>query len=182
MARRYEQLQSQHIEFIKKQHIFFVATAGAEGRINLSPKGMDSLRVLDSHTIAWLNYTGSGNETSVHVQDNGRMTIMFCSFEKEPMIMRLYGQAKVIHPRDSAWQETSALFKEYIATRQFFILDVDLVQTSCGFSVPFFEYQGERELLVECSEKKGKQGIEEFWQERNQISLDGLETNIIKKN
>ena len=181
MAKRYEHLEQQHIEFINQQHIFFVATAGAEGSINLSPKGMDSLRVLDSNRVAWLNYTGSGNETSVHVQENGRMTIMFCSFEKEPMIIRLYGQAQVIHPRDPDWQATSALFPEYIASRQFFILDIDLVQTSCGFSVPFFEYTGERELLVELSEKKGKQGIEAFWQERNQISLDGLETNIINK-
>jgi len=181
MAKRYDAMSDKHIQFIQNQHIFFVATAGAEGRVNVSPKGMDSLKVIDTNKVVWLNYTGSSNETSVHVQENGRMTLMFCSFEKEPMILRLYGQASVVHRRDHQWQQCSEMFPEYIATRQFFILNIDLVQTSCGFSVPFFEYQGEREQLLEWSEKKGQQGIEDFWRERNQISLDGLPTHLLEE-
>jgi len=181
MSKRFDSMLEQHIQFIEQQHLFFVATAGAKGRVNVSPKGMDTLRVINNNKIIWLNYTGSSNETSVHVQENSRMTLMFCSFDKEPMIMRIYGQAEVVHPRDKQWKEFSRLFPEYNATRQFFSLDVDLVQTSCGFSVPFFEYQGEREQLLEWSEKKGKEGIESFWKERNQVSLDGLPTNILSE-
>lgn len=180
MAKKFAEMADEHIRFVQSQHIFFVATAGAEGRVNLSPKGMDSLRIVDSKTAIWLNYTGSGNETSVHVQENSRMTLMFCSFEVEPLILRLYGQAKVIHPRDSEWDNCSGLFTEYVGTRQFFILNIDLVQTSCGYSVPFYDYQGEREKLLEVTERLGQEGVEKFWKKRNQTSLDGINTHIIE--
>jgi len=180
MAERFNQLNEKQIEFIKQQRIFFVGTAGAEGTVNVSPKGMDTLRVVNEHQVVWLNLTGSGNETSAHVQENGRMTIMFCSFAKQPLILRLYGQANVIHPRDSIWQELSSLFDEYVGARQFFQLNLDLVLTSCGHAVPFFEYRGERDLLRKSAERRGQAGIEEYWREKNQISLDGKPTNILK--
>ena len=148
MAERYKELNKTQTEFIKQQHIFFVGTAGAEDTVNVSPKGLDTLRVVNAREIVWLNLTGSGNETSVHVQENGRMTLMFCSFASKPLILRLYGKAEVIHPRDSNWKELCSLFDEYVGARQLFQLKIDLVLTSCGFAVPFFEYRGERELLI----------------------------------
>src|SRR5210317_282022 len=116
--------------------MYFVATAGAEGMVNLSPKGMDSLRVLDDATVAWLNLTGSGNESAAHVLENGRMTIMFCSFGKQPLIMRLYGRARVVHRRDEEWARLLDLFPEYPSARQVFVMDIQMVQTSCGYGVP----------------------------------------------
>ena len=180
MAERFKQLNEKQIEFIKQQRIFFVGTAGAEGTVNVSPKGMDTLRVVNEHQVVWLNLTGSGNETSAHVQENGRMTIMFCSFKKQPLILRLYGKANVIHPRDNEWKELSSLFDEYVGARQFFQLNLELVLTSCGHAVPFFEYRGERDLLRKSAERRGQAGIEEYWREKNQISLDGKPTNILK--
>jgi len=180
MAERFKVLRERHIEFIKQQHIFFVGTAGEEGRVNVSPKGMDTLRVINERKVVWLNLTGSGNETSAHVQENGRMTLMFCSFAKQPLILRLYGKADVIHPRDGMWKELSSLFDEYVGARQFFQLNLDLVQTSCGHAVPFFKYQGDRELLIKSANKQGRDGIEEYWKEKNQISLDGKPTYILK--
>ena len=180
MADRFKELNEKQIEFIKQQHIFFVGTAGAEGTVNVSPKGMDTLRVVNEHQVVWLNLTGSGNETSAHVQENGRMTLMFCSFAKQPLILRLYGKTNVIHPRDSKWKELSSLFDEHVGARQYFQLNLELVQTSCGFAVPFFEYRGERESLKKWAENRRRDGIEKYWKEKNQISLDGKPTNIWK--
>jgi len=179
MAKRYKKLEQKHIDFIKKQHLFFVATAGAEGTVNVSPKGMDTFRVVNSNKIVWLNHTGSGNETSVHVQENGRMTIMFCSFDKDPLILRLYGTAKVIHPRDKEWEELGKLFDEFVGARQYFELNINLVQTSCGFGVPFYDYKGEREALLIDAKRRGREGIKKYWKDKNQISLDGKQTNIL---
>ncbi|MDH3994738.1 MAG: pyridoxamine 5'-phosphate oxidase family protein, partial [Gammaproteobacteria bacterium] len=147
MAEKFEQLNDKHIEFIGAQHLYFVGTAGAEGFVNVSPKGMDSFRVIDSKRVAWLNLTGSGNETAAHVLENGRMTIMFCSFDKQPLIMRLYGQALAVHPRDARWQELATLFPGYSGARQIFELELELVQTSCGYAVPYYELKGERPTL-----------------------------------
>ena len=180
MAKRFKELKEKQIEFIKQQHIFFVGTASAEGTVNVSPKGKDTLRVVNERKVVWLNLTGSGNETSVHVQENGRMTLMFCSFAKQPLILRLYGQANVIHSRDSGWKELSSLFDEYVGARQFFQLNIELVQTSCGFGVPFFEFRDERESMIKWANSRGRDGIEEWWKEKNQISLDGKPTNILK--
>ena len=128
MAEHFESLTSDHMEFIERQHIFFVGTAGATGKINVSPKGMDSLRVTDPSEVVWLNLTGSGNETAAHVEENERMTIMFCSFEKQPLILRLYGNAKMIYPRnESTWDQYSTLFNNQQGARQFFELKIDLV-------------------------------------------------------
>ncbi len=163
-------------EFIEAQKIFFVATATADSRINLSPKGMDSLRVVNPNRIVWLNVTGSGNETAAHVQENPRMTLMFTAFEDNPMILRLYGNAKAIHNDDSDWQLLYPLFPPIPGARQIFDLDVDLVQTSCGFAVPLYEYIGEREQLNTWASKKGKNGLKEYWKEKNKVSLDGKPT------
>jgi hypothetical protein len=138
MGKRFSELNDQHIRFIDRQKMFFVGTAAAESRVNVSPKGMDSLRVLGNNRVVWLNVTGSGNESSAHVQQNPRMTIMFCAFEGLPLILRLYGTARVIHPRDAEWAELYALFPPLPGARQIFDLSVDLVQTSCGQAVPLY--------------------------------------------
>ena len=180
MAERFEELTDKHIDFIKNQHIFFVGTAGEEGFVNVSPKGMDSFRVINKSKIIWLNLTGSGNETAAHVLENSRMTVMFCSFDKQPLILRLYGQAKAIHPRNSEWSEMVALFPEYTGVRQFFVLDLDLVQTSCGYAVPYYELTGERPTLKKWADNRGRSGVEQYWEEKNTKSLDDLETGIFE--
>ena len=182
MARRYPALQEAHREFIAAQQMFFVATAACEGHINLSPKGLDSLRVLDASRVAWLNHTGSGNETAVHVQRDGRMTLMFCAFEGDPLILRLYGRGRAVHQQDADWEEMLALFPPMAGARQLFVLDIELVQTSCGFGVPLYDFRGQRELLPAWAEKKGRQGLEDYWREKNVLSLDGLDTDIMALN
>jgi len=178
MGQRSNELSNKHIEFIRAQKIFFVATAAADGRVNVSPKGMDSLRVLNKNRVAWLNVTGSGNETAAHVQELPRMTLMFCAFEGEPLILRLYGQARAIHPTDAEWQALCARFTPLPGARQIFDLSLDLVQSSCGFAAPFFEYKGEREQLLRWAEKKGDDGLKKYWQEKNNVSLDGKPIEI----
>ena len=179
MGQKFSELNDRHIDFIRKQKLFFVATAAPDGRVNVSPKGMDSLRVLDSNRVVWLSVTGSGNETSAHVQENPRMTLMFCAFEGSPLILRVYGNARVIHPRDSDWDVAFALFDPLPGSRQIFDLAVDLVHTSCGMGVPLFDYVGERNQLDRWAEKKGEEGIKAYWDEKNRISLDGKPTNIL---
>ena len=180
MAERYTALQDQHIRFIREQHLFFVGTAGAEGFINVSPKGMDTFRVTGPSEVVWLNLTGSGNESAAHVAENGRMTIMFCSFSKQPLIMRLYGRARVVHPRDESWAVLLGLFPADVGARQIFQLSLELVQTSCGYAVPRYELKGERPTLANWSEKKGPEGIEQYWREKNTVSLDGKPTGLFE--
>ena len=180
MAEQFEALKNEHIAFIGQQHIFFVATAGAEGCINLSPKGMDSLRVVDPSTVVWLNLTGSGNESAAHVRENKRMTIMFCSFDNKPLILRLYGSASVCHPRDADWGELSQLFPEQAGARQIFTLNVDMAQTSCGYAVPCLEFKEERRMLANWAAAKGDRGLQEYWAEKNTRSLDGRDTGIFE--
>jgi len=166
------------IEFIKNQHLFFVGTAGKDGRVNISPKGMDSLRVIDSEKIVWLNYTGSGNETAAHVLECQRMTLLFCAFEGKPNILRIYGKAIAIHPRDEEWEAILSLFPKVPGARQIFSLAIESVATSCGYSVPLYEHVGERYVLVQWAEKKGKDGVKKYWQDKNQTSIDGKPTGI----
>lgn len=173
MAKQYNEITDQLQEFIKQQKLFFVATADVDGRINLSPKGGDTLRVQDKNRLLWLNLTGSGNETAAHMLAVNRITIMFCSFENRPAILRLYGRGKIIHEQDSEWNGLIRMFPENIGARQIFDIKVDFVQTSCGFQVPFFDYKGERDLLNKWSEKKGRDGIKLYWKENNKLSLDG---------
>tara|TARA_R110000772_G_scaffold32441_2_gene79405 strand:- start:661 stop:1224 length:564 start_codon:yes stop_codon:yes gene_type:complete len=179
MAEKFSELSPSLIKFIEGQHIYFVATARASGTVNLSPKGMDSLKVLSKKELLWLNYTGSGNETAAHILENPRMTIMFCSFERKPLILRLYGKAKAIHPRDKNWNKYLEFFPNTNGARQFYLLEINLVQTSCGFAVPFYDYKEERKALVDWAETKGDAGIESYWLEKNQLSIDGFDTAII---
>lgn len=181
MAQRFNELSEKHIQFISEQKIFFVGTATADSRINISPKGLLTLRVLNSTRVLWLNLTGSGNETAAHVQKQPRMTLMFCSFEGEPLILRLYGAARVIHKHDPQWSELISLFPPLPGARQIFDLSIDMVQTSCGFGVPLYTYAGQRQLLLDWATKKGDEGVQRYWQEKNQSSLDGIPTNIINK-
>ncbi len=181
MGQKYPELSEKHIEFIAQQKLFFVGTATADSRVNISPKGMDSFRVVDSKRVVWLNVTGSGNETAAHIQSNPRMTIMFCGFEGPPLILRLYGTAKVIHKDSANWHELYKLFPSLPGARQIFDLEVDLVQSSCGMAVPYFSYESDRELLSDWAAKKGDEGIKEYWAEKNQFSLDGIPTNIVKQ-
>lgn len=164
--------------FIADQKIFFVATAPEEGRINLSPKGIDSFRVLKDDRVIWLNLTGSGNETQAHLDENGRMTIMFCAFEGNPNILRLYGVARAILPHHAEWKELSDQFEPVPGARQIIDMKVELVQTSCGYGVPFMEYKGERTTLIDWASEKGPDGIEEYWENKNTTSLDGKVIDI----
>ncbi len=166
--------------FIEKQHLFFVATADTDGRVNVSPKGMESLKVLDKNRIVWLNLTGSGNESAAHVQATSRMTLMWCSFDKTPLILRAYGTAKTIYQNDEKWESLIPLFATHLAPRQIFDLTIDTVQTSCGFGVPFFSYEGERNQLDKWANSKGgEEGIKAYWKEKNMVSLDGKPTGMI---
>ncbi len=166
-------------DFITAQKLFFVATAAPQGRVNLSPKGMDTLRVLGPNRVAWLNVTGSGNETAAHLRENPRMTVMFTAFEGPPLILRLYGTARAVHPRDANWEDLVELFPPLPGARQVFDLTVEEVQTSCGMGVPFFDYAGERDDLNRWAEKKGEDGIRDYWRDRNTTSLDGQPTGIL---
>lgn len=178
MGKQSQSISKRNQEFIKVQKLFFVATATDDSRVNLSPKGGDSLRVLSENRVVWLNVTGSGNETAAHLLEDGRITIMFCAFEGNPMILRLYGTAKAIHPRDSEWNELIGLFPKTAGSRQVIDIKVDLVQNSCGMSVPFFDYKEERNQLNDWAENKGADGIQEYWEEKNTKSIDGKPTGI----
>jgi hypothetical protein len=179
MADRFETLSPELTEWIGQQKVFFVATAARNGRINLSPKGQDSLRVLSEREILWLNLTGSGNETAAHLIDSNRITLMWCSFEGLPRILRVYGSADVIHPRDDEWAGCARLMPPPLGARQYFKVHVDLVQTSCGYAVPLMDYVEDRRVLAQWSEKKGEQGIRDYWRENNEVSLDGLPTGTV---
>jgi len=173
MGKKYPEIEAKQIEFIEQQHIFFVGSATADSRINISPKGMDSLRVLGKNRVIWLNVTGSGNETAAHLQSNDRMTIMFCAFEGSPKILRLYGHAGIVYPGQPEWDELYPLFTPLPGARQIFDMSVDLVHTSCGFGVPLYDFIGDRAMLNDWAQKKEERGIATYWQERNTISLDG---------
>jgi len=168
--------------FIEWQPMFFVATAGREGRVNLSPKGMDTLRIRGDDRITWLNLSGSGNETAAHVAETGRMTLMFCAFEGDPMILRVYGKASVLHPRDPDWEAAIADFPELAGSRQVFDLAIDKVQTSCGTGVPVMAFQrsrGETELEPFYAEM-GPEGVRDYWRRKNVETVDGTPTGIFE--
>lgn len=179
MGLKYSEITDKLKTFIEAQKLFFVGTAAADGRINVSPKGMDSLRVLDRNRVAWLNLTGSGNETAAHIQELNRMTLMFCAFEGSPLILRLYGSARVIHRHDADWETCYALFTPLPGARQIFDMQIDLIQTSCGMGVPLFDYAGDREQLVEWARRKGDAGLKRYQQEKNRTSLDGKPTYVL---
>ncbi len=178
MGKKYDSINDKLSDFIIHQQLFFVATAAVDGRINLSPKGMDSLRITSPNQVVWLNLTGSGNETAAHLLENDRMTLMCCSFTQEPKILRLYGHAQIHHRGSPEWDAHIGRFPDLPGARQIVVMEVDLAQTSCGFGVPIFDCLGEREMLREWAEKKGEDGIKAYWKDRNSISLDGKSTGI----
>lgn len=182
MAKTFDSITEELQKFIAEQHIFFVGTAplSSAGHINVSPKGLDSFRVLSPNRVAYLDLTGSGNETSAHLQENGRITFMFCSFEEKPCILRLYGWGSTVIPESSDWESLYLLFPQIPGIRQIIVADIERVQTSCGFGVPLYEYQGQRQTLVDWAEKKGEIGIQEYHQQKNLISIDGLPTPLSK--
>lgn len=179
MATFFPALTSSHQDFIEQQHCFFVATAGNDTTVNLSPKGLDSLRIVDEQTVHWLNLTGSGNETAAHIRENTRMTLMFCSFDKQPLILRIYGQARVVHVGDEEWASLFANFPALPGARQIYVLSIDRVQTSCGFAVPYYAYRGERPVLTNHWDKRSAAAMGEYWQNKNTHSIDGKPTGIM---
>ncbi|WP_260581428.1 pyridoxamine 5'-phosphate oxidase family protein [Sphingopyxis sp. PET50] len=178
MAEFTDRLTDKHIAFIAKQPVFFTATAAAEGRINLSPKGYaDTFRVLSETQVAYLDFGGSGNETHAHLAaaqtDRGRITIMFCAFDRSALILRLYGRGRAVLPQDGDWDTVAAPFTLLPGTRQIFVIDVESVQTSCGWGVPMMELQHERDTL----QKYHRQADPALWVEKFQQrtrSIDGL--------
>ena len=181
MGKRFNEIGDQRREFIEQQKMFFVGTADSDGRVNVSPKGMDSFKVMGDNRVVWLNMTGSGNETAAHLIENDRMTIMFCAFEGSPMILRLFGHARVIHPRDSEWDGLFSMFRAIPGARQIMDMQVDLVQESCGMAVPLFDFNEQRDLLVQWADRKGDQGLHDYWESRNQVSIDGKPTRILSQ-
>ncbi len=162
--------------------MFFVATADHTGRVNVSPKGMDTLRIQDDNHIVWLNLSGSGNETAAHVQATGRMTLMFCAFEGSPMILRVYGQAVTYHPRDTQWETLVSNFPKLAGSRQVFELSIDLVQTSCGTGVPEMDFRRSRgeEELEPFYDEMGPDGVKDYWRRKNVETVDGRPTGIFE--
>lgn len=183
MAKKFEKIEAAHRAFILKQKLFFTATAAPSGRVNLSPKGLDTFRLINERSAAWLDLTGSGNETAAHLQQDDRLTLMFCAFEGAPLILRLYGRGKVI-------VRGSALYKavvdshfagaEPLGARQAVQLDIDLVQTSCGYGIPLYAYQSDRDTLQRWAAAKGQEGLVAYRAEYNRHSIDGFETGFIE--
>ena len=180
MARFFTQLTDDQRAFIADQHIFFHATAPAAGRINLSPKGLDTFRILSNTRVAYLDLTGSECETAAHLAENRRLTIMFCSFHDKPLILRLYGRGAVVRPRDPQWHDLRPAFADIPGERQIVLLDIESIMTTCGFAVPLFDYRGERDELPHFTNKMGDQKMDEYRRERNQRSIDGLPTFLFE--
>lgn len=178
MAKFFDEIPEKLQTFMREQQVFFVATARDTGRISLSPKGMNTFRVLDAKTVGYLDLTGSGNETSAHIEADGRMTIMFCSFDSTPLILRLYGRGRVVWPDSSQWPNLARHFDLLPGARQIILLDVDSLQTSCGFGVPVAEGMTGRETLQQWAETKGPEGIRAYQQKNNLTSIDGLPTGM----
>jgi hypothetical protein len=170
-------------DFIARQPVFFVATAplSRDGHVNLSPKGLESFAVLSPTRVAYLDMTGSGNETAAHVLENGRITFMFCAFEDPPKILRLYGAGKPLRPDDPCWKELIGRFPSFPGARQIIVVDIERVQTSCGFGVPLMQLQSQRSLLIDWAQKKGPEGLAQYQQRKNSRSIDGLPTSIAEE-
>lgn len=184
MANVFSEIAPAHQEFIQKQQLFFVATAplATDGHVNLSPKGLDTFRILSPTQVAYLDLTGSGNETSAHLVENGRITLMFCSFDRQPLILRLYGSGTTVLPDSTRWTEVASCFELMPGARQIIVVNIDRVQTSCGFGVPMYDYQGQRPTLPAWSEKKGPAAVAQYQIEKGSTSIDGLITPIGQTN
>ncbi|WP_410771761.1 pyridoxamine 5'-phosphate oxidase family protein [Fontibacillus sp. BL9] len=176
MGKRFKAMLPQHMDFISRQQIFFVGSAplSGEGHVNLSPKGYDSLRILSENEAVYLDLTGSGNETAAHLNENGRITLMFAAFEGQPLILRLYGKGRVVLPGTEEYESLEGRFPRLQGARQMIYVTVNEVQTSCGYGVPLFQYEGERDTLIQWAENKGEAGLHEYRRQKNAVSLDGL--------
>ena len=180
MGKVFETIDEKLAEFIGKQHVFFVGTAplDANGHVNVSPKGLDCFRILSPNKVAYLDMTGSGNETSAHLLENGRITFMFCAFDGSPRIVRLYGTGLTVLPHDPEWAELSGLFNLYYGYRQIIVAEIDRVSTSCGYAVPLYDFKGHRDTLLRWAEAKADQALEKYRDEKNAASIDGLPTAL----
>jgi hypothetical protein len=180
MAKFSTELDETLRQFIGGQRIFFNASAPNQGRINLSPKGLDTFRILSNKCVAYLDLTGSECETAAHLAENGRLTLMFCSFEDKPLILRLYGKGRAVHMGDPQWPDLHARFPSFPGERQIIVLDIESIMTTCGFAVPLFEFKSQRNELLEFSCKMGEERMEAYRRERNQRSIDGLPTHLME--
>ena len=182
MAKLYEQITDDLADFIHAQPMFFVASAplNPNGHVNLSPKGLDCFRVLAPRQVAYLDGTGSGNETSAHLEENGRLTFMFCAFTGSPSILRLFGQGRVVLPHTAEWETLIPRFTAVRGARQIIIADIERVQTSCGFGVPLMNMVGQRTLMDDWAATKGDDGISDYQRHNNLVSMDGLPTTLNK--
>ena len=181
MAKQFALIEDTHRDFIRRQRIFFTASAAAGSRVNVSPRSTDTLRVLGPNSVAYLDRTGSGNETSAHIAAGGRLTMMLCAFDGPPTILRLYGRGRIVHRGSAEYARLLAdAFggDEPLGARQIVILDVDLVQTSCGYGVPLFDYRDERPSLDNWARSKGEAGLVEYRRKNNRHSIDGLPTDL----
>jgi hypothetical protein len=180
MAKFYTELNDSLRQFIAAQRMFFHASAPNEGRINLSPKGLDTLRILNDKCVAYLDLTGSECETAAHLAENGRLTLMLCSYDEKPLILRIYGKGRVVRPRDAEWQVLRAQFPELPGERQIIVLDIESIMTTCGFGVPLYDFKAQRTMLPEFTCKMGDERMDEYRHERNQQSIDGLPTYLFE--
>jgi hypothetical protein len=184
MGKQFQSIEPTHREFIERQQIFFNASAAPEGRVNVSPRDVAALRILDPNTVVYIDRTGSSNETAAHLLLNDRLTLMFCAFEGSPMILRLYGNGRIL-PRSS--REYIALLASHFdnievpGARQMVLLQVDLVQTSCGMNVPFFQHVGERDQLTRWAEVKGEATLQNYRLQKNTRSIDGFPTGLVEE-
>ena len=176
MGKSFSEISDELRAFVESQPMFFVGTAplARSGHVNLSPKGLDTFRVLSPTRVAYLDLTGSGNETAAHLVENGRITFMFCAFDGPPRIVRLYGTGAVVLPDDARFTELRAGFPEYPGVRQVVVAELTRVQTSCGFGVPLVAEGKQRPTLLRWAEAKGEDGLERYRREKNARSIDGL--------
>lgn len=176
MGKVFEQIDSKLEAFIRAQQMFFIATAplGPSGHLNLSPKGLDALRVLGPRSLAYLDYVGSGAETIAHLRENGRIIVMLCAFQGPPRIVRLYGAGEVLEPRDPEFDELRALFPAEPVGRSIIRIAIDRIADSCGFGVPLYTFEGHRSQLSNWASRKGTEELLEYQRRNNRRSIDGL--------
>ena len=176
MGKIYDGIDDSLSHWIGQQPLWFVATAplAADGRVNLSPRGHDCLSILGPRQVAWVDYTGSGVETIVHLQENGRICLMFCSFDKRPRIVRLHGTGRVELPGSELFDRVAAQHPEHPSTRAVMVVDVERVSDSCGYGVPVMEVVAERDLMRLWADKRGPEGMADYRAEKNAVSIDGL--------
>ncbi|MBI4166308.1 MAG: pyridoxamine 5'-phosphate oxidase family protein [Acidobacteria bacterium] len=176
MGKQYNGIDASLRAFIVAQRVFFVATApsGYEGHVNLSPKGLDTLRILGPRTIAYQDFVGSGIETISHLRQNGRIVLMLCSFAGPPRILRLYGRGEAVEPQDDAFPSLLARFPQATGVRAIIRVEVEIIADSCGYGVPLFRFEGHRTQLPAWADSKGEAELLDYQRNNNALSLDGL--------